>query len=1280
MNRFCRIIGFTLALFMVLSIGIFPITQSVKAVNSVYKISILSDVSLMGGNNSAPCDVTGIGQLYTDAGHTVSYIDRALLADATQFTTRVCDILVIPTGDNFPVEAIPNFKKFVSDGGRVITLGGYAFSHLLDEKGNTVEPYLGDVSLMDVDQLLGSNAPLYAQDQLRFDPSQMPIFDEEHYFEYGTSIRPAEDQAVFEGELSVSADRVIEGYSAITTTGNYRGRWQPLIYAYDPVGTRIGTVGAIFRIYSQPSNDGYHGMFPTWENYRGTSIAFFGVTSHDLIAQGNDNLRQGFVKLADVLMADTYIASIENKYDNYKQGEAPEFDIYVENGSVATQSGTVELDVIAEDTGDIVAKLTAPYCVNPKSRQTVHVTWDVSAFDDDFYQVNARVLTADAVVIDRYQTGFSVWNDAVIAQGPQYIYEDNYIKLKQPDGTYKTIFATGVDDGGNLFINEDQTPLVWKQEFIHRQDTGMYIYECLQQYRNAGDFAHLFASAESLEKHYRTVDNVVYLAQKYGQIYMMGIAIGDDVSANGNNLEKIAQDVAYIADRYQSVPGLIYYLNGDLTCRITNAKNKQDFNDFLANRYGNSNNLNKAWGTFDLELGKVDLDAEYSYNGTGWSDVKAQDINLFKTTLITRWTSRLLQAIRSADPSEKAVLCEFYSWPAESVDIPLGLGDMTYSNIGFFQTRQEFTQTLAYSDQRFQGKGFGIGETGRRTHPSFSASELIYRSASYEESRDFFFTGLISSFAMGGNHYQQWCWNDESKYVFPWGMNFTGDKAPRDLYYWFRNTNFVLKQAQPVYEVPEVAIILPDSTRSSGSEIWFGGHYGSINALNYLQGTNVGSILTLNESNLVIDPNIKVIFYPMAFTMPQNVYDALKPWVEQGGTLYISGDFTYDPLYRTRDYEHRLEELAGVRSTAVNYAGLDSSDYGEGDYSDGTYHRFGKACLDLELAGATALYQDLMGRPIITQHSLGSGTVVYSCDPLEYNASNTMYDENVALYSQVLAVANIKTDWVHTEQGSVKLFRQALNDGGYFYELLNVNEESATGTLTTDTHSYDFQVKPGNADYLKESVDGKLTAVLHDGLLFRDGSKLLENNAYAHVTTMDNMDLALSRRVVVMPQQTGRFSLYSQVNWQDLSVRIGQIENGCWVDMGPVQFVHKDGYITFDVMPNMVNGIILIGIKGFLESHGVDGFGRMVADALVNGGARGSIRAEDNGGHSMLYGAKLDNQNGQQEDNSGTAIPAPETHNDTHNAFVWVFLGICATVVTGIAVATEFLKKKLKNK
>lgn len=1287
---------------MTLTVGVFPILQFVKAVDNVYKISILSDETLSDSGHSAPCDIAGLSQLYTDAGHTVSLIDRTIFADAAQFNTRVCDVLIIPTGENFPVEAAANFKQFVKAGGRVITLGGYAFSRLLDTEGNEVSPYYvdsaGNKLLGNADWLLGSNEPVYAQDQLGYDKTQLPIFDEEHYYDFGFSMRPAEDQAVFEGDLALTAGGELQGFSAITVTGNYRGRWQPLIYAYDQVGSRIGTVGAIFHIYSTPSNDGYMDLFPTWEDYRATSIAFFGVTSHDLLAQGNENLRQGFVKLVDVLMEDTYIASIDNKYDNYKQGEKPEFNIFVENGSAEGKSGTVELDIVSEDSGEILETLQASYIAGPKSRQTVKLTWNVDTFNDDFYQVNARVLNGSGEVTDRYQTGFSVWFEEVISGGPRYVYEDNYIKILQPNGSYQAVFATGVDDGANLFINEDQTPLVWKQEFIRRQDTGMYIYECLQQYRHAGDFSHLFASPEAMEKHYRSVDNVVYLSQKYGQIYMMGIAIGNSVAANGNNLEKIADDVTHLAQRYATVPGLIYYLNGDLTCHITNQQNKQDFNDFLTERYGSNENLNKAWGSFGLSLGNVDIDMDYIngtagnpgfiYTGNGWSDVKAYDYNLFRTYLIKRWTSRLIQAVRETGQYDKAVLCEFYSYPAYSVDIPLALGDLTYSNIGFFQVRENFAQTIAYSDQRYQGKGFGIGETGRRTHPAFLDAIPDYRSATYDESRDFFFTGLISTYAMGGNHYQQWCWNDESKYAFPWGMNFTGDKAPRDLYYWFRNTNFVLKQATPVYEVPEVALILPDSTRTSGNHNPQGGHYASIYALDILQKTNVGSILTLNESNLIIDPNIKVIFYPMAYTMPQSVYDTLKAWVEQGGILYISGDFTYDPLYRTRDYAYRLEQLAGVKCDdpeLVYYPGLDSAEIGRTDYNNGTIDRVGKPNLELQLAGATALYSDLLGRPVITEFQLGSGTVIYSCDPLEYDSQHSMAECNVALYKQVLDYAQIATDRVQTTAGSVKLFRQALYYGGYFYELLNTNSTAATGTLSTDYHSYQFTTQGGNADYIWEDINGNLIGAFTEGTLYRDDRLLIENNAYAQVTSMDGQDLTKSRQIVVTPQQTGKFALYSDVNWKDMTVRVGQVENGQWVDMGLVQHVNNNGYIIFEVTENMVNAFVVIGFSGFVHSRGADGFGRKITDTLVIGGSRGWTRAEDNGGVTLLYGADLPMNDLPQQDQD-IQPPAndplgqqPEQKVSSQNAFVWVFMGVCVLIVTTIAIAAEQLKKKYKK-
>ena len=136
------------------------------------------------------------------------------------------------------------------------------------------------------------------------------------------------------------------------------------------------------------------------------------------------------------------------------------------------------------------------------------------------------------------------------------------------------MFVSGVDDGGNTFVNEDQTPLVWKSDFERRRDAGILLYENLQQYRDYGDFARVFENGYPTERHMRKVDCAVYLAQKYGQIYMMGMLLGANCGVDDAQLEKDKEYISKMAARYKDVPGVIYYLNGDLIVKPTSAVNQ----------------------------------------------------------------------------------------------------------------------------------------------------------------------------------------------------------------------------------------------------------------------------------------------------------------------------------------------------------------------------------------------------------------------------------------------------------------------------------------------------------------------------------------------------------------------------------------------------------------------------------------------------------------------------------------------------------------------------------
>ena len=60
-------------------------------------------------------------------------IDAEDLADRSVFNYSQCDLLVLPYGERFPFDALVNYKEYVHDGGKVLTLGGHAVLNLLQD-------------------------------------------------------------------------------------------------------------------------------------------------------------------------------------------------------------------------------------------------------------------------------------------------------------------------------------------------------------------------------------------------------------------------------------------------------------------------------------------------------------------------------------------------------------------------------------------------------------------------------------------------------------------------------------------------------------------------------------------------------------------------------------------------------------------------------------------------------------------------------------------------------------------------------------------------------------------------------------------------------------------------------------------------------------------------------------------------------------------------------------------------------------------------------------------
>ena len=1010
-------------------------------------------------------------------------------------------------------------------------------------------------------QFFSSNEPESVGDLLFYTSSNVPLFDAETVFKNAVRLTAADAQAVFEGTV-LEDPSGISGYSAITWVGNNRGRYQPLLYAYDSLGRRIGTAAAIFRVFYNPSDYGMNGGIKYWNDYAGLDIGFFGVTDRDLFAEGNDELRSGLIKLADLLCGKPYICSAASSYDCYRKDESPMINLVLENGGSKILPCEATVKIYAEDTGEMVFTSSESAKLPAHSRRTVRFRMKDVALDDDFYYYTVTLTDGDGREIDSYESGFVVWDDEVVAAGPKYTYHDNYIYLVRPDGTEKAVYVAGVDEGGNSFVNEDQTPLVWKNDFIRRRDAGILLYENLQQYRGYADFSMVFENGYPTEKHMRSVDCAVYLAQKYGQIYMMGMLLGANSAADDAQIEKDKEYVSKMAARYKDVPGVIYYINGDLVMNVGASGSLTSlYREFLTERYGTDDKLNAA--RRDLKsIEKATFDSSYSFTGTGWADVKAYDQNLFCTQLVKRWTSALTGAIREVAGDDKAILCEFYSWPYNGIDIPHSIGDLTYSNIGFFDKLESLTETLANADQRYRGKSFGIGESNKRTHPAFGDTYDYYSSGSERYAEAYLRAVYYNTLGMGGNHCQIWCFKDETKYSFPWGLTYMNAVGERNSFNIYRNMNILSSQLEPEYVSPQVAVLTPDSLRMSGSRGWYVGHYATLRGIDLAQSTLADNILTLNENSLVIPESVKVIFYPLAFTVPENVYNALTEFVKNGGTLYLSGDPAYDADTRTRLYGDRAAALTGTECTGAIYGGVDDEG-ADVTYTTDNGDRAGKPCVVVKLNGAKAIYSDTKGNPVFTEYSLGSGKVFYSTVPVEIASNDSTHAADTALYKKTLEGAGFSFDSVKGAVMSLRTSELALKDGGKLRVISNSSNIDCKTEYVSGNDVYSFRLGGWQTAVFVEDAEGSLVSLDVPSSVQKNGEKYTVNDCSASLVPLDGKPIRSSHTLALLPASDGSFIYYCD-KWDSLTAVRGTVYYGEFLRGADPEASYKGGRVSVD--------------------------------------------------------------------------------------------------------------------
>ena len=799
-------------------------------------------------------------------------------------------------------------------------------------------------------------------DGLEVGPAQIGVFDASFPLQRARTIRTAPGQFVVPRPIELAGD--FQGWAASGVIGYDQARWIPLLDTFDRYGRPRGAAAALVV--------NYQGF------YSGSCWACFGVENVDLFADPKSPLLHTLQEVARFVVRKTFLRNLTTNHRLVREGEPVVASVTVDNRGSQPQQGEVAFSL------ESAPERTAKFTLAAEASQRIEVTFNPQRAGVDLWQLTAE-LRIDGQPIDQLVSGFVVEQPAIMRSAPKLRFAENYFTL---DG--RPLFLFGSDTYDSIYRSASENPLTWSAELAAARDLGMNLYENLQ-YNKPG---HVLDDDD-----WRSFRALAQLTQKHGLAFMPGMLIGHNVAVGDKELAEQSALCRQYAQRLSDVPALLYYVNGDY--QLNAAEHPQDvqtlWNRWLAERHGTLDRLRAAWGA-DAVRGEWGQIGFPPLNSGRWDDVAALDKSRFENWLMLRWNHAHVQAVRELD-RDHPITSEYYSHPTGGIDLVNSIDGLEVSNIGFFDRPIEDLDNLPlrlhWNDLRLRGKGVSLGEYGVKTHPAWAVSNggsHYHIQRSEEEQRQLF--AMIAHYALGlgASKVQNWCLRDAQAWVFPWGIFYPNQLIPKDVAYVHRNQSLVWRHFAPVYRPPSLAVCLANQLRL-GNQATLGTTvaertFADLLALHYDFGV-------IDDDHLQVLPSaVTAMILPAPFAMRDESYQRLLAWVRGGGTLLVTGDFSYDPD-RRRAATARLGELAGVEFLAENYPNVqrhagrdviaDLSPFGLGSHVL-------RPGVQVKPISAEVLGQSADGQPVLLRNTVGRGSVYYLTDPVELDDAEPSED------------------------------------------------------------------------------------------------------------------------------------------------------------------------------------------------------------------------------------------------------------------------------------------------
>jgi len=1077
------------------------------------------------------------------------------LCDASTYAGA--DVVILPYGPVFPVEARSPFLDFLASGGHFLSTGGYAFDSLVRRAGGRFED-LSPFEKRRIDLRMNTRFGLN-EDHNVILPDQIGIFQPGWKLEHVSSLRTA-PESPFDGP-PVDVPLACEGHIACCSnmadrSSNYAspqweaeiiepstlpvGRWFPLLQCYDRYSRPRGAAGAIRANYDGP--------------YSGSIWAYFGVENIDLFSGDCPELMELLLRILRFQCAGAFLAPCRPKDWVYDPGDNACLPVHLVN---VAEADNVTLEISEYRTGKKLALLEAPRRKRVSHKTFALFEWSVEGTDTDLIRLTFLLRRAGKT-IDRLQSGIMIRRRDLLTSGMDLKFHDNYFHVAD-----RPMFLFGTDSTSRHHVNDSQHPISWWLDAQAASDGGVTIFEVLHQQegvpeQNYGD------RYKMTEEQLRSYDGMIQHTQKLSQIYMGGLLISHDLAVDDEHLERAAAKVRQFVEHTRDCRAMIHYLNGDYRVTLDDRPFiRKMFSRFLQNRYPAGKSPDGRSFSKENECPAI---SNWSALGSNdWTDMRAEELSWFKIHLLKRWNNYYADICKRISP-DRPVTSEFYPVPYSGIDCPLGMGNLDFSNIGYFSdVKDDLTElrgVLCLNDLRLYGKSVSLGEFGVHDCPTWDIRNGVWLRHSLERTRrqkmDLFDNAAHQTLAAGGSRAQNWSLKDDSEICFPWGLMGPNERIAREQFKLFRNLSWLFRTFPLRYERPEVLWVVPDYLRLALSGDALTKIYRILNlSADSLQGAGVRFGM-INQTRLAdaLPESARALVFPLPFVLTDEEYDVLKKFVEGGGALYISGDFSFDRS-RKRSREFRLRELAGVELSDrqkqldpfewVLYPWFARENCGiipEPKVPLTEY--FASVALHCRPCddSTEVLARTRQGRPVLFRKKSGSGFTMFAAAPAE-NPLLEFPDETASnLYRFFLDEAGIKTLPRAPDVPHLRPARLTLEDGGLLEILSNVsdrNENAAFGSRVR----VNCEITRQRSALIRTDKHAGVLALEASGSVNLDGGKFAESSGRFALCALDGKDVRESRSLAFLSLECRKISFYGET-LSDKIVELGDIYCGRW--------------------------------------------------------------------------------------------------------------------------------------